>query len=113
VVPVPVREIVKFELLASERTLMLPVVAAADDGENLIVNVTLCPPPRLAGSVNPLTVKSDPETVAPVRLIALEPGLVNVSVSFSEVAILTRPKSIVLELDCSCFGGAEFPELNP
>lgn len=41
VVPVPVRAMVKFELLASDRIAMLPLDAAADFGANVTVNVAL------------------------------------------------------------------------
>lgn len=78
-VPVPLRAIVRFALLASDRIAMLPLDAAADFGENATVKVVLWPPASVAGKVKPVTVNVDPVIVAPVRLIADDPGLLTVS----------------------------------
>ena len=79
VVPVPLRAMVKFELLASDRIATVPLAAAADFGANVTVKVILCPPARVAGKVKPVTLNVDPVIVAPVRLIAADPGLFTVS----------------------------------
>lgn len=79
VVPVPLRAIVRFELLASDKIATLPLDAEADFGTKLTVKVMLCPPARVAGKVKPATLKADPVIVAPLRLIAADPGLFTVS----------------------------------
>jgi hypothetical protein len=113
VVPVPLRAMFKFELLASDRIAMLPLEAAADFGANATVKVTLCPAARVAGKVRPVTLNVDPVIVAPVRLRAVDPGLFRVSDCVCLVPILTEPKLMALMLACSCAGVEEFPELNP
>ena len=77
--PIPLRAMVKFELLVSDKIATLPLDAAADFGTKLTVKVVLCPPASVAGKVKPVTLKADPVIVAPVRLIAVDPGLFTVS----------------------------------
>ena len=62
-IPVPVKPIVSGVLAALLTTDIVPETELPEDGVNCAVQVTLCPTDNVIGSVTPVTLNADPETL--------------------------------------------------
>ena len=101
VTPVPDTVIAKDGLEPFEATVTVPLMLPLDFGENVIVNVVLCDPPRLSGVDIPLIVNALLSTDTP-EIDTLEESLfVIVTTCDVVVPTATLPKASLLGLSAS------------
>jgi hypothetical protein len=109
-VPVPNREIVRFELEAFERTEMLPLALVEELGAKVTPKVKLCPGIRDSGRLKPLTLNPAPVALAWAMVTLEPPELVKLSDSVWLLPTWTLPKVRLLAVAASDPGVTPEPE---
>lgn len=105
----PDNGMVRFELVAVEATVTLPLTLPADAGVNVTVKVALCPAVSVAGALIPLKTKPVP-LIPTCEIVTLEaPVLVNVSERDWVLPTVTLPKLRLLGLDPKAPGATPAP----
>ncbi len=108
-VPVPESAMLRFELLAVDVMVSVPLAEPVAVGANVTVNVTLCFGESVTGRLSPLTEKLELLRLACEMVTVAPPVLVNVSDRFALLLVCTllneRVESDAAKIDLAVVGG--------